>query len=33
MMEPHMIEKYIFIVFSFAELAGSVVIVLNHVGS
>ncbi len=41
MMEPHMIdfvelassvENYIFIVFSFAELASSVVIEVNHVG-
>ncbi len=30
--EPHMVENYIFIVFSFAELASSVVIEVNHVG-
>ena len=30
--KPHMVENYIFFVFSFAELAGSVVIVINHVG-
>jgi len=30
--KPNMIENYISTVFSFAELASSLVIVVNHVG-